>query len=389
MGDTINIHVEIDSKKTLSHFEICNNGYSKGYSSYIEGSRSARFNVKKNALPGKGKIDIWVYDVEGIIGFDDVFEVARGAEVITAKTKEILAEKKNDGPLISSACPAVVRLIAVRFPALSGNVIPLTSPMEVAAQMARKEAVKKTGLSDEEIGVFFISPCPAKVTAVKQPLALAKSDVSGVIAIKDVYMRLAHALQGVKEVEKLSVAGKDGVRWARSGGETEALGISNYIAVDGIHNVIKMLEELEDDKLNNIEFIEALACNSGCTGGPLNVENEFVANSRIRNLSENLEGKPVDYDGIRLFWDKKVDYEPYSPLDTDINEAMRKMQLMEEIYNRLPQLDCGSCGSPNCREFAEDIVRGKAQERDCIFRLREKIEMLAKEITELSKMIDE
>ena len=114
----------------------------------------------------------------------------------------------------------------------------------------RKEAVKKTGLSDEEIGVFFISPCPAKVTAVKQPLALAKSDVSGVIAIKDVYMRLAHALQGVKEVEKLSVAGKDGVRWARSGGETEALGISNYIAVDGIHNVIKMLEELEDDELD-------------------------------------------------------------------------------------------------------------------------------------------
>ena len=323
------------------------------------------------------------------IGFDDVFEVARGAEVITAKTREMLASKKCEGPLISSACPAVVRLIAVRFPSLSDKVIPLTSPMEVAAQMARKEALKKTGLSNEDIGVFFISPCPAKVTAVKQPLALTKSDVSGVISVKDVYMKLAQALQRVKEVEKLSVAGKDGVRWARSGGETEALGISNYIAVDGIHNVIRMLEELEDEKIKNIDFIEALACNSGCTGGPLNVENEFVANSRIRNLSENLESKIVNYDDLNLYWDKKVDYEPYSPLDKDINEALRKMQLMEEIYNRLPQLDCGSCGSPNCREFAEDIVRGKAQERDCIFRLREKIEMLAKEITELSKMIEE
>lgn len=323
------------------------------------------------------------------IGFDDVFEVARGAEVITAKTREILASKNYDGPLISSACPAVVRLIAVRFPSLSDKVIPLTSPMEVAAQMARKEAIQKTGLFSEDIGVFFISPCPAKVTAVKQPLALTKSDVSGVISIKDVYMKLAQALQSVKEVEKLSVAGRDGVRWARSGGETDALGISNYIAVDGIHNVIKMLEELEDEKIRNIDFIEALACNSGCTGGPLNVENEFVANSRIRNLSENLEGKPVNYDNLDLYWDKKVDYEPFYPLDNDISEAMRKMQLMEEIYNRLPQLDCGSCGSPSCREFAEDIVRGKAQERDCIFRLREKIEMLAKEITELSKMIEE
>ena len=323
------------------------------------------------------------------IGFDDVFEVARGAEVITKKTKEILSSKEKDGPLISSACPAVVRLIAVRFPSLSDRVIPLTSPMEAAAQMARKEAMEKTGLPNEDIGVFFISPCPAKVTAVKQPLALTKSDVSGVISVKDVYMKLAQALQSVKEVEKLSVADRDGVRWARSGGETEALGISNYIAVDGIHNVIKMLEELEDEKLNNIDFIEALACNSGCTGGPLNVENEFVANSRIRNLTENLEGQPVSCDGLDLFWDKKVDYEPFSPLDKDINEAMRKMQLMEEIYNRLPRLDCGSCGSPNCREFAEDIVRGKAQERDCIFRLREKIEMLAKEIEELGKMINE
>lgn len=324
------------------------------------------------------------------IGFDDVFEVARGAEVITQKTREILAGKTVSKPIISSACPAVVRLIAVRFPSLSDMVIPLTSPMEAAAQMARKEAREKTGLPDEQIGTFFISPCPAKVTAVKQPLALQKSYVSGVISVKDVYIRLAQALGSIKEVEKLSVAGRDGVRWARSGGEAEALGIKNYIAVDGIHNVIKILEELEDEKLKNVDYIEALACVSGCTGGPLNVENEFIANSRIRNLTEEMGNSAVKADeDISLFWDKKVDYKPFSPLDSDMGEAMRKMALLDEIYSRLPQLDCGSCGSPSCREFAEDIVRGKAQEKDCIFRLREKIEMLAKEITEISKMIND
>lgn len=323
------------------------------------------------------------------IGFDDVFEVARGAEVITAKTREILASGKFNAPLISSACPAVVRLIAVRFPSLSDRVIPLTSPMEAAAQMARRESAQKTGLSDDEIGIFFISPCPAKVTAVKQPLALTKSSVSGVISVKDVYIKLAQALHTVKNVEKLSISGKDSIRWALSGGETKALGISNYIAVDGIHNVIKMLEELEDEKIQNIDFIEALACNSGCTGGPLNVENEFVANSRIRNLTQNIGTNDVSAGDINLYWDKKIDYEPFSPLDSDMNEAMRKLQQLEEIYSRLPQLDCGSCGSPSCRDFAEDIVRGKAQERDCIFRLREKIEMLAKEIAELGKMIND
>ena len=323
------------------------------------------------------------------IGFDDVFEVALGAEVITQKTKELLENGNLQKPVISSACPAVVRLIAVRFPSLKDRIIPLTSPMEASAQMARKKALEKTGLKPEEIGVFFISPCTAKVTAVKQPLALAKSEVDGVLAVKDVYMRLAQAIPSVKEVEKLSFAGKEGINWARSGGEAKALGIKNYIAVDGIHNVIRLLEEVEDEKIKNIDFIEALACNSGCTGGPLNVENEFVANSRLRNMTEGIENFAAECEGLNLLWDKRVEYEPFSPLDKDMSEALRKMQQMEEIYQRLPQLDCGSCGSPSCRDFAEDIVRGKAQERDCIFRLREKIEMLAKEITELGKMVEE
>lgn len=323
------------------------------------------------------------------IGFDDVFEVARGAEVITEAMREILKDGERKKPMISSACPAVVRLIAVRFPSLAENIVPLTSPMEAAAQMARKEAREKTGLSDEEIGTFFISPCPAKVTAVKQPLALEKSAVSGVISVKDVYTRIAQVIHRIENVEKLSKAGKDGIRWARSGGEARALGIKNYVAVDGIHDVIKILEDIEDEKLYNIDFIEALACASGCTGGPLNVENEFVANSRIRNLTENMDKNTPAQKDLNLFWEKKVDYKPFSPLDSDMNEAMRKMQLLEEIYARLPQLDCGSCGSPSCHAFAEDIVRGKAQEKDCIFRLREKIELLAKEITEISKMINE
>jgi len=324
------------------------------------------------------------------LGFDEVYEVARGAEVITAKVGELLKQKGREKPVISSACPAVVRLIAVRFPSLADRIVPLTSPMEAAAQMARKEAKKKTGLEDEDIGVFFISPCPAKVTAVKQPLALHKSAVSGVIAIKDVYSKLAHALGKIENVEKLSKAGGDGIRWARSGGEAEALGIDSYIAVDGIHNVIKMLEALEDEKLSDVEFIEALACPSGCTGGPLNVEIDFVANSRLRKLTKDILKNDIEEDKeLNLFWDKVIDYKPLSPLDPDMAVAMRKMALMEEIYQRLPQLDCGSCGSPSCRDFAEDIVRGKAQEKDCIFRLREKIELVAKEITELDKMINE
>ena len=50
------------------------------------------------------------------------------------------------------------------------------------------------------------------------------------------------------------------------------------------------------------------------------------------------------------------------------------MSHMEGIIENLPQLDCGSCGAPTCRALAEDIVRGKAKETDCIFKLRAKIQ---------------
>ena len=92
------------------------------------------------------------------LGFDDVFEVARGAQEISMATREILKGKDLPKPMISSACPAVSRMIAVRFPNLINNIMPLRSPMELSAEAARREAVEKKGLNPEEVGVFFISP---------------------------------------------------------------------------------------------------------------------------------------------------------------------------------------------------------------------------------------
>ena len=70
-------------------------------------------------------------------------------------------------------------------------------------------------------------------------------------------------------------------------------------------------------------------------------------------------------------------------LDDDFMKAMRMMEQIEEITARLPGLDCGSCGSPSCRALAEDIVRGFAEEGDCIFKMRERVSDLAKKVVEL------
>ena len=69
-----------------------------------------------------------------------------------------------------------------------------------------------------------------------------------------------------------------------------------------------------------------------------------------------------------------MDYQPILQLDENRGEAMRKVKLMQEIGEKLPNLDCGSCGAPSCMALAEDIVRGEADDNDCVIRMRQEIE---------------
>ena len=130
--------------------------------------------------------------LEGLkeIGFDDVFEVARGADIVSRALAQKLREPGLPWPLISSACPTVTRLIQVRFPDLIPNIADIRQPMEVAAQAARREACGKYGCTPEEVGVFFITPCPAKMTAISSPLGQQRSAADGAISMMEVFSLL-------------------------------------------------------------------------------------------------------------------------------------------------------------------------------------------------------
>lgn len=314
------------------------------------------------------------------IGFDDVYEVSRSAELVSEVTRKLMQEGKLEKPVISSACPAVVRLIRVRFPDLCSHVLQLNSPMETAARLAKDEAVKKTGLPRGQIGAFFITPCPAKVTAIKMPISCDQSEVDGAISISDIFAKLAATMADQKEVELLSHSGIIGVGWASSGGESTALLNDKYLAADGIENVIRVLEELEDEKIREIEFIELNACSGGCVGGVLCVENAYVAKARLQRLRRYL---PVSQNHIEgkipggMEWQKNLMFTPVLKLSDDMNEAMRMMAEIDKIDEELLGLDCGSCGAPTCRALAEDIVRGFAKKNQCIFVMREEIKNVA------------
>ena len=259
--------------------------------------------------------------------------------------------------------------------------------MEVAALLARREAMEKTGLSSEKIGIFFISPCAAKVTDVRVPIGIERSNVDGVLAISDVYPALVSRMNKLEKVEPLAKSGIIGVSWSSIGGEAAGLLNENHLAADGIENVIKVLEELEDEKLQELDFIELNACAGGCVGGIFTAENGYVARARIQRLRKYL---PVSCNrlqdaesGRELEWTELLEFAPVMKLAENVEDAMRLMQEIDQISQRLPQLDCGSCGAPTCRALAEDIVRGNAQENDCIFRMRQRIQDIASQLSRL------
>ena len=316
------------------------------------------------------------------IGFDDVYESAAAAELLA----DCLDHRTGDGtltPELSPACPAVVRLICIRFPDLLGHIAPVITPLELAAILARRRASEATGLAPEEIGVFTIVPCSSQVTAAASPEGLKRQVVDGAFAIKDVYLELLEPMRQLDRNNlKPMAGGAAGVSWAFAGGEALSRRDKRYIAVDGITNVIRILEEIEDGRMPEAGFIELRACTQGCVGGCLNVENPFTAKMRLKELMSGLTPvmpRSTDRAEVNdiLDYTKKPEFLPTFQLDSNRRRAMEKMRAIQELEEQLPGLRCGSCGAPSCRAFAEDVVMGRASEDDCIFKVRERMQTMA------------
>ncbi len=321
------------------------------------------------------------YIISGLYkcGFDDVFEVAKAAEIVSEYTRNYMRRDDIVKPVISSACPVIVRLISVRFPSLIDNVMPILPPIEVAARMAKKEALEKhPELREEDICAIFISPCPAKVSYSRMPIGTEKSAVDGVMAISDIYFPLVAAMNDMDNPDKSTQSGLIGVSWAGSGGESSALLNDKYLAADGIENCIHVLDEIEKENFIGLEFVELNSCNGGCVGGTLTVENPYIAKARLQSLRRYLPVSlnRIDHSGEStdlpedIKWDAEISYQNVSRLDLNRAEAFKKMAKIQSIKESLCSLDCGSCGAPTCLALAEDIVRGEAKIEDCIIRLK-------------------
>lgn len=315
------------------------------------------------------------YVLQGLIdiGFDDVVEVSQAAELVSAYTRLYLKNESVIKPVISSACPVVLRLISLRYPMLKEHIMQMLPPMEIAAKMARDKAKKEhPELTDDEICVCFISPCPAKVSYVRNGFGEYKSAVSEVLSISDIYFNLLNVMRRERTPIPFSRSGMIGIGWATSGGESSAIFNDKYLAADGIENVNRVLDQLENGNISTLEFIELNACPGGCVGGVMALENPFVAKARLQTLRRYLpvsqaylSDEEREYIPEYYFFENMPTYRPIQRLSENFAESLRMMSDIQKLRDELPGIDCGACGAPTCRAFAEDVVRGNVKRNGC------------------------
>ncbi|MFH1312581.1 MAG: [Fe-Fe] hydrogenase large subunit C-terminal domain-containing protein [Candidatus Eisenbacteria bacterium] len=312
------------------------------------------------------------------IGFDYVCDVSRACREVSIAIDESIAQHRGRLPVVSSFCPAVVRLIQVKYPDLTGRVVPVDVPREIAARDFKQNLSHELGVDIGELGVVYITTCPAKIVSIKQPAEKEKSWIDGAVSIVDVFAPLFSAVADLEDDEIDEDVARDftfGAGWSMLGEMTRLIGAEHSIAASGMSDVTKILDDIENSKLRDVEFVELSSCLGGCIGGSLVVENMYVARSSTLNLLRKYGGKvEVDRDEViekynrgHYSLEKKLAPRPLRPLDGNLARAIEKKKRKDTIYNALPKIDCGCCGAPTCIAFADDIVRGDGHIEDCIY----------------------
>ena len=315
-------------------------------------------------------------------GFTHVYEAEHGASILIDQINKYVEKHKAVRPVISSFCPAIVRLIQVRFPNLTDNIMLLKAPLDLAAISFTTELISK-GYTADEIGVFYITPCAAKIAAIKSPVGEEKSPITGVINVDLIFNKVYSSFKKeerssciVPEKEQLRA---EEMEWSLTGGEAKHIK-GRCLSIDGIGNAIDFLGQIEDGSVSNFDFIEIRACDESCAGGILTTANRFLTSERLHDRTtkyfhDKSEGRIFDNQSIvrhREYLEQHVFIDAIEPrsmlkLDDDLELAMRKIKNINKICSYLPGIDCGACGVPSCKSLAEDIVQERANTLDCIF----------------------
>lgn len=303
------------------------------------------------------------------LGFEGVSETALGAQQVSARVAEYLANKGSK-LTISSACPAAVNFVQKYLSNLADHVTPILSPLLAHCRLLRKTY-------GDDIGIVFIGPCAAK-----------KQEADRSPELLDVALTYLDLRRWLEEAEldpkSIILRGEDsfalesaneGALYPVEGGMNETLKLLGdfddirFMTLAGVYCINRALTGLQVDDLKNRVFVEIVACQGSCVHGPctskkrpyllddLEVYNRtnFPSKGIVRNLS-------VELDGLHR--------EPPLPVLHHTEEQIREALQHIGAHKEEDEINCGGCGYDTCRSLAEALLTGRAEPSMCLSHLR-------------------
>ncbi len=344
--------------------------------------------------------------VEGLLdlGFDAVHDLSLESELYFRAIQDYLKDYSGPLPLISSMCPVVVRLVQVSYPNMVDQITPLKPPREIAGREAKKKYSERLGIPESEIGAIYISPCPAKMSSIKQPAEGVKSHLDLALGIRDIYNPLIAIITKKKKesdtegpiLPESQLGSKLFLNLPITGGLSHALDQKRYITVAQLPNIFQVVEDIEKGKIRSIDFLECFACTGGCIGGPLTVDNRFVARSKLQKVMEYIADDTDDNEKFverhyvkgDYFLDQPLKPRPIETGEVSIFEQIERVKIRENFNKIFPGIDCGLCGAPTCSAFANDVANGDAEPTDCILLSDERLQAL-RELYKVKNILNE
>ncbi len=314
----------------------------------------------------------------GFTAFDDVSWMC---QMVGGAVDTYLSECKGPWPKISATCPAVIRLILQRYPDLIPHVVPIETPRELTAKLARRRAAETTGLPPDQIGIFYVTPCTAIMQSIVSPVGLQESHFDGAFSIAELYGPLLRAIRvGCPPVSEESF-NHAGLQWGLTGGESAGMRNLNSLALSGVGEVVRVFDSIEAGKFQTLDFIEAHICPDGCIGGQLLVEGRYSARHALQGILAHVRERSArgptrwtQEEKVRsMFRERFFDMEeeirarPLTRGPSDLQHAILLRQKRLRVLSMLPRRDCAACGAPDCDTFAADVVAGEAEVADCVF----------------------
>lgn len=327
------------------------------------------------------------------MGFTHAVDMSYYFEMFQWATAEYISRNRKTGespwPLISPVCPVVLRLIVCRFPSLLPHVHPIMRPVALMARDVMTQFKVHYGVEDQDIVLYYINPCPSKMGIPKKDLEAAGPSAAlhstGALGINDIYSELSRQIKHFEKNDKIPFAqagfefeqctSGGGLLWSMTGGEAEATGLDKILAVAGLNETITYLEKIELGLFNDLEYIEFRTCREGCIGGALNAIDKYLAKSAALKMAKTLGvGTRLNRERVLRLYDNNWFFPKITPqalkamgIQKERTFTFDELRMIEKIVGIIDGKNCGACGSPDCRTFAEDLVQREASPDDCLY----------------------